>query len=82
MTITITGDLLNGWPEDGQPMMLDDTGERRRLIDAVSEDEALELLASMAMETALRRGNPHVSRVVEKAIMRLRLKLLSEELGD
>jgi len=53
-------------------MSTEDTGNRRRLTDAVSTDKALELVASLAMENALGKGDETVIASVEAAILKLR----------
>lgn len=58
---------------------IEDTGNRRRAIDAVSTDESLELVASLAMEYAL--TNKAIDIIaVEAAILKLR-ELKIEETG-
>ena len=53
-------------------MAIEDTGNRRRLTDAVSTDKALELLAALAMENALGKGDEVVIASVEAAVLKLR----------
>jgi len=53
-------------------MSMEDTGERRRLIDASSSNRALELIASLAYEKALAGGDQAVIDSVERAILTLR----------
>lgn len=60
-------------------MDLEDTGSRRRASDAVSSDDALELIASLAYEYALKSDNIDI-HAVETAIMRCRA-LKVEETG-
>lgn len=54
-----------------------DTGERRRATDRVSYDRAVELVASLAMEKALERGDTEVLSEVEAAILKLRERGMS-----
>ena len=57
-------------------MSIEDTGQRRRVIDKVSTDRALELIGALAMENALSKGDEDVIASVEAAILKLReLKL-------
>ncbi len=52
-------------------MNIEDTGERRRLTDGVCKNKALELIAGLAYEYALK--NPEVDiNSVERAILTLR----------
>ena len=53
-------------------MSIEDTGNRRRLTDKVSTDRALELIAALAMENALAKGDSVVIASVETAILKLR----------
>ena len=52
---------------------IEDTGERRRLTDGVSRNEALELLASLSYEYALKNEAVDIQQV-ERAILRLRME--------
>ena len=59
-------------------MSIEDTGERRRVVDLVSVDASLELVCTLAYENALRGGDGAVIASVERAILKLRqLKLES-----
>ena len=59
---------------------IEDTGSRRRATDAVSTDESLELISSLAMEYALKNDAIDIL-VVETAILKLR-ELKIEETGQ
>lgn len=59
---------------------IEDTGQRRRLVDKVTTDRALELLASLAMENVLAKGDETVIASVEAAILKLR-ELKVQETG-
>lgn len=50
---------------------IEDTGQRRRLTDGVSANDALELIAALAYEYALKNPDVQIDQV-ERAIMRLR----------
>jgi hypothetical protein len=50
---------------------IEDTGQRRRLTDGVSHNDALELLAALAYEYALKNPDVQIEQV-ERAILRLR----------
>lgn len=50
---------------------VEDTGERRRLTDGVSRSDALELLACLSYEYALKNDAVDTEQV-ERAILRLR----------
>lgn len=52
--------------------LIGDTGERRRLTDRVSTDDALELICSLAYENALRGDDASVIAEVERSIQHLR----------
>lgn len=54
---------------------IEDTGERRRLTDLVSRNDALELLASLSYEYALKNDAVDIEQV-ERAILRLRMEEL------
>jgi hypothetical protein len=56
----------------GVEMNIEDTGNRRRATDKVSTDRALELIASLAMENALAKGDDAVIASVEQAVLKLR----------
>ena len=58
-------------------MTIEDTGERRRASDAVSADDALELLASLAYEYALRYDEIDL-HAVETAIIKCRALKIEE----
>lgn len=54
-------------------MSIEDTGERRRITDGVSRNTALELIASLAYEYALKSAEVDLEQV-ERAILRLRME--------
>lgn len=56
---------------------IEDTGERRRVTDGVSTETALELVASLAYEYALKNDEVDIG-MVERAILRLRELTLKE----
>ena len=58
---------------------IEDSGSRRRATDAVSTDESLELISSLAMEYALSNDAINLE-AVENAILKLR-ELKIEETG-
>lgn len=49
-----------------------DTGNRRRAVDKVCTDAALELVCTLAYEKVLAGGDPRVIASVEAAILKLR----------
>ena len=51
---------------------VEDTGERRRVIDHVSTDDCLELVCTLAYENALRGKDEAVIAQVETAMLKLR----------
>lgn len=57
-------------------MSIDDTGERRRATDGVSKHDALELVATLAYEYALKNDAVDIEQV-ERAILRLRMEELT-----
>lgn len=52
-------------------MNIEDTGERRRITDGVSRNQALELLAALSYEYSLKNDDVDTA-MVERAILRLR----------
>lgn len=53
-------------------MSANDTGNRRREIDKVSTDAALELVCTLAYENAIGKGDLVVIASVERAVLKLR----------
>lgn len=53
-------------------LSIEDTGQRRRVIDMVSKDDALELVCTLAYESALKGGKAAVIAQIERSILKLR----------